>query len=135
VVYRLQSHVVLVTKYRKGVITDRVREALIHTAREVCERLGVDLIEADGDVDHLHLLVDYPPKLSMSAFVGAVKTNTSLRIRQKDFEEVTTSLWGKHFWSPSYFVCSVGSNTQDRVRRYIRDQRKPNRKPGRPKAS
>ena len=133
VVYRLTAHLVLVTKYRRGVITDRVRELLVETTREVCERHGVTLLEADGDDDHLHLLVDYPPKLSISILVGAVKTNTSRIVREQKWPEVTDVLWGKHFWSPSYFACSTGGAPLERVAAYIRAQREPNKPPGRPR--
>lgn len=57
VVFSLHAHIVLVTKYRRGAITDRVREHLIATTRDVCERFETTLLEADGEDDHLHLLV------------------------------------------------------------------------------
>lgn len=132
VVYSLQAHVVLVTKYRKGPITGRVRELLVSTAHEVCERHDVRLLEADGEADHLHLLVDYPPKLSLSRLVGSIKTNTSKRVRSQQWPEVTQALWGEHFWSPSYFVSSTGGAPLELVADYVRNQRQPNRKPGRP---
>ncbi len=93
-VYSLRAHIVLVTKYRRGAITDRVRKHLIGTASEVCVRFETVLLEADGEDDHLHLLVDYPPKVSLSKLVGAIKTNTSLRVRKERFPEVTAALWG-----------------------------------------
>lgn len=133
VVYSLNAHIVLVTKYRRGAITDRVREHLIATAREVCERFETTLIEADGEDDHLHLLVDYPPKVSLSKLVGAIKTNTSLRIRRDNYPEVTQALWGDHFWSPSYFVTSTGGAPLEKVAAYVRNQREPSRAPGKPK--
>lgn len=131
-VYRLHAHVVLVTKYRKGAITDRVRTLLIDAARQVCENNETTLVEADGEADHLHLLIDYPPKMSLSALVGIIKTNTSRKVREQQWPEVTQALWGKHFWSPSYCVLSTGGATIDTIKTYIQNQRRPNRKPGRP---
>ncbi|MCT6735267.1 IS200/IS605 family transposase [Rhodococcus qingshengii] len=133
VVFSLHAHIVLVTKYRRGAITDRVREHLIATTRDVCERFETTLLEADGEDDHLHLLVDYPPKVSLSKLVGAIKTNTSLRVRRENFPEVTQALWGDHFWSPSYFVTSTGGAPLERVAAYVRAQREPSRAPGKPK--
>ncbi|OYD67263.1 IS200/IS605 family transposase [Rhodococcus sp. OK302] len=133
VVYSLQAHVVLVTKCRRGAITDRVREHLIATTHDVCERFETTLVEADGEDDHLHLLVDYPPKVSLSKLVGAIKTNTSLWVRRENFPEVTQALWGDHFWSPSYFVTSTGGASLEKVAAYVRDQREPSRAPGKPK--
>lgn len=135
VVYRLHAHVVLVTKYRRGVITDRVRALLIDTARDVCDRHGVTLVEADGEHDHLHLLIDYPPKISLSMLVGAIKTNTSRVIREQHWPEVRKALWGQHFWSPSYCALSTGGAPIEVVKAYIANQRTPNRRPGRPAAN
>lgn len=133
VVYEITVHVVLVTKYRRGPITDRVRELLVQVTQEVCERHKVELLEADGEADHLHLLLSLPPAVSVSKIIGAIKTNTSRVVRQQGWPEVTTQLWGDHFWSPSYFVASTGGAPLERVREYIRQQREPSRGPGRPK--
>lgn len=133
VVYRLHAHIVLVTKYRRNPITDRVRTLLIDVTREVCERHGVNLVEADGESDHLHLLIDYPPKVSISKLVGAIKTNTSKHVREQHWPEVTQALWGQHFWSPSYFATSTGGAPLELVAAYVRNQRNPNKTPGKPK--
>lgn len=133
VVYKISVHVVLVTKYRKGPITDRVRELLIEVAREVCERHKVELVEIDGEADHLHMLLDLPPAISVSKIVGAIKSNTARVVREQRWPEVTTQLWGDHFWSPSYFAASTGGAPLEKVREYIRQQRVPSRGPGRPK--
>lgn len=133
-VYSLHAHIVLVTKYRRGVITDRVRELLVTEAGNSCVLHGAALIEADGEDDHLHLLVDYPPKVSLSKLVGAIKTNTSRKVREQNWPEVTAALWGDHFWSPSYFVASTGEAPLEQVAKYVRDQRKPSRGPGKPRS-
>ena len=125
-VYDLNAHIVLVTKYRKDAITDRVRELLIATTREVCERHEAALLEADGDSDHIHLLVSYPPKVSLSVLVMAIKTNTSKQVRAQGWEEVRRALWGNHFWSPSYFAASTGGAPLEKVVEYVRSQRGPN---------
>ena len=135
VVFRLHAHIVLVTKYRRDPITDRVRALLIEVTQEVCERHGVILVEADGETDHLHLLIDYPPKVSLSTLIGAIKANTSKRVRENHWPEVTQALWGKHFWSPSYFVTSTGGAPLELVAAYVRNQRNPNKTPGRPKSN
>lgn len=131
-VYALHVHIVLVTKYRRGAITDRVRELLVQQAGASCDRLEATLHEADGEDDHLHLLVEYPPKVSLSRLVGAIKTNTSRKIREQGWPEVTAALWGDHFWSPSYFVASTGGAPLELVAQYVQDQRKPPRGPGKP---
>lgn len=132
VVFSLQAHIVLVTKYRRGPITDRVRHLLVQTATDVCVRHDATVLEADGEADHLHLLIDYPPKVALSRLVGSIKTNTSKRVREQEWREITQARMGQHFWSPSYFAASTGGASLEKVAEYVRAQRLPNRKPGRP---
>lgn len=132
VVYDLKAHLVFVTKYRRGVISAVVRESLMEAFAEVCKNLGATLEEVDGEDDHIHLLVSYPPKLSLSVLVNRLKTNSSRLVRERHMEEVSDKLWGKHFWSPSYFAASIGYNGEEAVRHYIRDQRLEPRGPGNP---
>lgn len=135
VVFDLTAHIVLVTKYRKGAISDRVRDVLVSTIADTCSRFECKLLEADGESDHLHLLVSYPPKVSLSSLIMTMKANSSRVVRLQGFEEVEQALYGNHFWSPSYFVCSTGGAPLDRVAEYVRNQRKPNRGPGQPRAN
>lgn len=132
VVFSLQAHIVLVTKYMHGAITDNVRDVIITTAREVAKRYELQILEIDGEEDHIHLVVDYPPKLSLSKIVMVLKANTAKKVRENHPKEVESVLWGDHFWSPSYFVTSTGGDSLNKVRRYVQDQRKPPRGPGRP---
>ena len=131
VVYEIDAHVVLVTKYRRGAISDRVREVIVEKAHEVCARHDVVLREIDGEDDHIHLLVSYPPRIALSTLVSALKSNTAKAVRETGWSEVRKTGMD-HFWSPSYFAVSVGGAPLDRVAQYIRDQRKPPRGPGRP---
>lgn len=128
----MQAHIVLVTKYRRGAISNRVREEIINAANDVAKRYEFKILDIDGEDDHIHLVVDYPPKLSLSKLVMVLKANTAKKVREQRFEEVESVLWGNHFWSPSYFVSSTGGDSLERVRRYVQDQRKPPRGPGRP---
>lgn len=132
VVFSLQAHVVLVTKYRRGAISNRVREEIINAANDVAKRYEFKILDIDGEDDHIHLVVDYPPKLSLSKLVMVLKANTAKKVREQRFEEVESVLWGNHFWSPSYFVSSTGGASLEKVRRYVQEQRKPPRGPGRP---
>lgn len=132
VVFNLQAHIVLVTKYRRGAISNRVREEIINAANDVAKRYEFKILDIDGEDDHIHLIVDYPPKLSLSKLVMVLKANTAKKVREQRFEEVESVLWGNHFWSPSYFVSSTGGASLEKVRRYVQEQRKPPRGPGRP---
>lgn len=134
VVYKLHAHIVLVPKYRRKVMTPRVSAELRAAFEEVCGRYEATLDEFETDQDHAHLLVTYPPKVSLSKLVMSLKTISSHRVRQHHWPEVTQALWGKHFWSPSYAVVSCGGAPLDTIKEYIRNQQSPNRKPGRPTA-
>lgn len=132
VVFSLQAHIVLVTKYMRGAITDRVRDVIFTAASDVAKRYDFQILDIDGEDDHIHLVVDYPPKLSLSKLVMVLKANTAKGVREQRFEEVESVIRGDHFWSPSYLVTSTGGDSLEEVRRYVQDQRKPPRGPGRP---
>ena len=69
---------------------------------------GVALKEVNGKDDHVHLLVEYPPTVQLSRLVNSLKGVSSRRLRQQDYPEVKSKLWGSHLWSPSYFAASCG---------------------------
>ena len=115
-----------------GAISDRVRDVIVTTANDIAKRYEFQILDIDGEDDHIHLVVDYPPKLSLSKLVMVLKANTTKKIREQRFDEVESVLWGDRFWSPSYLVTSTGGDSLEKVRRYVQDQRKPPRGPGRP---
>lgn len=132
VVYKLHAHVVLVTKYRRGVMTDRVSKIIGDTFQEVAERRGFTIDAFETDHDHAHVLISYPPKLSLSSIVLSLKTISSQRVRAEKYPEVRKALWGEHFWSPSYCVVSCGGAPLDIVKAYVENQKQPNKSKGRP---
>jgi putative transposase len=133
VVYRLHAHIILTPKYRRKIMTDRVTGLLCEVFTEVCERHGAALDECEADRDHAHLLISYPPKVALSRLVGALKTNSSRRIRERRWPEVERALSGEHFWSPSYAVVSCGDAPLEVIAEYVRNQDHDPRRPGRPK--
>lgn len=133
VVYRLHAHLVFTPKYRRKVITGRVEHLLCASFAEVCAKFEATLIECNDDGDHIHLLVDYPPKVALSALVNSLKGVSSRRVRQQNWPEVKRALRGDHFWSPSYCVVSCGGAPIAIVREYIEHQKLTPRKPGRPR--
>ena len=73
-VFLLHVHLVFVTKYRRKVFTKEILEALEESFLKTCRKMGVELSEFDGERDHVHLLINYPPKYSISKIVNALKT-------------------------------------------------------------
>src|SRR3954447_2825476 len=103
----IHIHLVFVTKYRRGVLDPAARDWLAEHFARVCERMGARLLARDGEDDHVHLLVEYPPKLSVSALVNALK-GTSSRLLRKARPDLARRYWKGVLWSPSYFAASAG---------------------------
>ena len=123
VVSALHAHIVFVTKYRRGVLSDRALAVAKQSFIDVCYDFGVTLREYDGEEDHVHLLVEFPPTVQLSKLVNSLKGVSSRRIRARKFPEVENRLGGGHLWSPSYFIASCGGAPLDLVREYVASQR------------
>jgi putative transposase len=122
-VHHLAVHLVFVVKYRRKVISNRVRELLSASFQDTGLRLGCQIQAVDGEADHIHLLVRYPPSLSVSRLVLALKSNSARKVREARLPVVQRKLWGAHFWSPSYFASSTGGANLETVKAYIEAQR------------
>ena len=124
-VFALHAHLVFVTKYRRGVFTKEVIDDLRVIFAGVCLDFEAQLVEFDGEDDHVHLLVNYPPKVALSALVNSLKGVSSRMIRKKNYPSVRRKLWGGALWSPSCFAASCGGAPIEIVRQYIEQQRTP----------
>jgi putative transposase len=122
VVFVLHADLVFSTKYRRGVLTDRLREFLRPVMASTCTGSAATLEAFDGEEDHVHLLVCYPPKVALSTLVNSLKGASSQLIRKEIFPEVTRQLWGDHFWSPSYCVVSCGGASLEIIKKYVEQQ-------------
>ncbi len=91
----------------------------------VCKDFEANLIEFDGERDHIHLLVNYPPKVSVSKLVNSLKGVSSRLLRNKGYPSIQQALWGKQLWSPSYFASSCGGASISIIRQYIENQQSP----------
>jgi len=121
----MHVHLVFVTKYRRGVFTNEIRSDLRSIFKEVCDDFEAELVEFDGEDDHVHLLVNYPPKVAVSNLVNSLKGVSSRMIRQKKYPAIRKKLWGEALWSPSYFAGSCGGAPISVIRQYIEQQRTP----------
>ena len=121
----MHAHLVFVTKYRRNVFTKDILNDLQTIFAKVCNDFEAELIEFDGEDDHVHLLVNYPPKVAVSKLVNSLKGASSLLIRKKGYPSIKKKLWGKALWSPSYFASSCGGAPISIIRAYIEQQRTP----------
>ncbi len=120
-VYNLQVHLVFVTKYRRRVFDDRALTDMEAIMRSVCGTMGCELVEFNGETDHVHLLVSYPPKVAVSTLVNMLKGVSSRRLRQRHDLQTHRN----HLWSPSYYAASSGGATLETLKQYIQNQNRP----------
>ncbi|WP_250285118.1 IS200/IS605 family transposase, partial [Frankia sp. CiP1_Cm_nod2] len=125
VVSALHVHLVFVTKYRRGVFDDAMLNACERTMRGVCDDFGARLVAFTGEDDHVHLLVEYPPKVAVSALVNSLKGVSARMLRAEFTGRVNRASMRGHFWSPSYFAVSAGTAPIALLREYIEGQRRP----------
>jgi len=121
----LHTHLVFVTKYRKAAFTNTMLTSLEGYLRKVCEDFECELVEFNGEKDHVHLLVNYPPKISVSKLVNALKGASSRRLRNEYASSLKKVYWNGVLWSPSYFAGSVGGAPISVLRQYIEQQSRP----------
>ena len=121
----LKAHLVLVTKYRRKVISPAMLERLAQLMQHICQKWGCQCIEFNGEADHVHLLFSYYPQMQLSKFINSLKSYTSQTIRKEFPCEVKRVYWGKPvFWTSSYFIASSGGVTVEVLKRYVQEQRK-----------
>lgn len=125
VVFNLHVHLVFVAKYRRKVFTKEILDDMRGVFESVCTDFEAQLVEFDGENDHVHLLVNYPPKVSVSKLVNSLKGVSSRMIRQKNYPSIKQKLWGGALWSPSYFAGSCGGAPITIIRQYIEQQKTP----------
>jgi putative transposase len=124
-VFKNFSHLVFVTKYRQDVLTNSMLKRIEELIRETCKQMDCELIEFNGEHDHIHMMISIHPKIAISNLAGKLKGKTAYFIRLEFRKEVRKKLWGNHFWSPSYCVVSCGAAPLEIVKQYIENQRKP----------
>jgi putative transposase len=124
-VYDLNIHLVLVTKYRRKVIDREILKRLSEIFADTCQKWRSELREFNGETDHVHLLINYPPDVEVSKLVNNLKTVSSRLIR-KEFADLVNSVYSKPvFWSGAYFVASSGGTTLEQLKAYVENQKSP----------
>ncbi len=124
--FLLQYHMVLVTKYRHPVITEALGESLRHTIRQIFEKRGLNILEMNGEPDHIHILFEADPFTAPGELVNVVKTQSSRFIRKAYGETLLKKwYWKPYFWSESYFITTVSENSLSVVKEYIKNQGNP----------
>ena len=120
--WNCKCHIVFAPKYRRLVFFKNKRQEVGQILRKLCEFKGVTILEAEVCPDHIHMLVEIPPKMSVSGFVGYLKGKSSLLIYQK-YGNLKFKYRNREFWCRGYYVDTVGKNT-NKIAEYIKNQLK-----------
>jgi putative transposase len=121
-VFLMHVHLVFVTKYRREIFTKQILDELRISFTRVCTDFEAHLVEFEGECDHVHLLIEYPPKVAVSKLVNSLKGVSSRLIRKKKYPSIQNALWGNSLWSPSYFAGACGGAPLAAIRKYIEQQ-------------
>lgn len=120
--YRCKYHIVFAPKYRRKVIYKELKQDIGEILRKICNELKVEIIEAEICPDHIHMLVEIPPKMSVSGFMGYLKGKSATMLYEQ-FGELKYKYRNREFWCRGYYVDTVGKNTA-RIKEYIQNQLK-----------
>lgn len=121
--YRLEYHLILVTKYRKPCITENMFQYLKEETVRILGLNNVELIEMNYEPDHVHLLFSAPPQVQLSKIINSYKSATSRHLREKYAEHLSTFYWKPYFWNRSYLILSSGGAPIEVIRQYIQSQK------------
>lgn len=122
--FLLKVHLIFVTKYRKKILVNRVDEDMKQILFDIANEsdFTIETMQSD-DADHIHLLIDYPPTLSVSSIANRLKSISTNRIWKRYKTFLSSRFWKEHtFWSDGYFACSTGDVSTETIQRYIEEQ-------------
>ena len=124
--WKCQYHIVFIPKYRKKTLYGQVRKDVREIIKVLCKYKKVEIVEGAECVDHVHLCVSIPPKLSVSSFMGYLKGKSTLMIYDRHPEN--QSKRNKAFWARGYYVATIGNITETAIKKYIAEQSEESRK-------
>ena len=123
-VFNINYHIVWSTKYRRKVLTPNIENRLKEILINVGKIKGFEITEIEvGTKDHVHVFVSAIPKISIS-YIAKMLKGISGRLLLKEFPEISNKLWNGELWNPSYYVETIGSISEEAIKRYIQNQEK-----------
>jgi putative transposase len=115
-------HIVFTPKFRRKVIYNKYKESVVRILEDLCKWKGVKIIVGKAMIDHTHLLISIPPRLSVPSFMGYLKGKSALMIFERH-ANLKNNYGNRHFWARGYYVSTVGLN-EARIAKYVREQEK-----------
>ena len=125
--WRCKYPIVFAPKYRRQIIYRQLRADIGKILRKLCEQKGVNIIEAEACPDHIHMLIEIPPKYSVAQIMGFLKGKSSLMIFDRH-ANLKYKYGNRHFWARGYYVSTIGNITEDAIKKYIQEQSEESRK-------
>ena len=115
--YRLEYHLVLVTKYRKPCITEEMFQYLKEQTQRLFDEWDIELVEMNYEPDHVHILMSATPQICLGTVINSYKSTTSRLIRKKYGEYLSRFYWKPYFWNRSYLILSSGGEPKEVIKR------------------
>lgn len=123
-VYSIQYHIVWCVRYRHKILVPKIEKRLLKILNMVAECENFQILEANTDKNHIHILINCSPQHYIPDIIQKLK-GVSFRMLMKEFGEILKrKLWNDHLWNPSYFIATVSENTEEQIRKYIKNQKK-----------
>jgi putative transposase len=119
-VWECKYHIVWVPKRRRKVIFGQLRREIGTIIRRLCKYKGIEMMEGNTGIDHIHILVSIPPKYSVSMITGYLKGKSAMIVFEK-YSNLKKNFKGHNFWARGYYVSTVGLD-EGKVRKYIKEQ-------------
>jgi putative transposase len=126
-IWHCQYHIVWVPKYRYRILKGEIKRDVENLIRAFSNQQKCEIVELNVQIDHVHLLVMIPPKISISSYVGAIKGRVAIRVLNKFKKLRQKQYWGNHFWAKGYCVDRVGLDSE-MIRKYVRYQERQEKK-------
>ncbi len=121
-VWECKYHIVWCPKYRFRILKGKIGESVQDVIKQLCEWKKVEILEGNVQVDHIHLVLSFPPKYSISEVVGFLKGKSAIKMFDMH-SELKKRYWGRHFWAKGYCVSTIGLN-EEQIRKYVKWQLK-----------
>jgi putative transposase len=121
--YLIKCHLIFVCKYRKKLLKGQINIDIKNILYDISNHSDFDIEVMESDIDHIHFLISYPPKISLTSIVRRLKQISTNKIWKLHYTYLSRQFWKEHtFWSDGYFVCSIGDANPNTIRKYIENQ-------------
>lgn len=123
--HNLKAHLILVCKYRKRLLQSTLKDFIKAVIDEIAEQNHFIIIAMESDIDHIHLMIQYAPKISISSIIRTIKQITTYRAWRDDrfTSYLRSNFWKENtFWSDGFFACSIGEANPETIKAYVENQ-------------